>query len=284
MSQPNSKKRSHLVYRIIIAFFLILFAVIVVFPFFWILCTSFKGTQAEIYAFPVKYWPDSPSWANYISILIKGNFGKYFLNSIFTSSFSALFAVTIGIMAGYVIARFSFRGRRAVLFLFLFTQMIPAFMLLAPQYQMMSKLHLINTRWVLILCYTNMMIPFSTVTLRGFFDGIPRELEEAAMVDGCGRIQSLFHIVLPVMLPGISSTFIFSFINSWNELFSAVMFIDVDKYRTIPVALNALILKYDIEWGEMSAGIVISIIPTMVLFAFSQKYIAEGLTAGAVKG
>ena len=141
-----------------------------------------------------------------------------------------------------------------------------------------------DTRWVLVLAYTNMMIPFCTVTLRGFFAGIPRELEEAAMVDGCGRIQSLIHVVLPVMLPGISSTFIFAFINSWNELFSAVMFIDVDKYRTIPVALNALILKYDIEWGEMSAGIVISIIPTMILFAFSQKYIAEGLTAGAVKG
>ena len=272
------------IYRTIKIIVLFVFALIVLFPFFWILSTSLKGSQGEIYKFPVEYWPEHISFANYQSILIKGNFLVYFRNSLVVSSISAILAVLIGTLSGYVIARFEFRGRKFVLFLLLFTQMVPTFLLLAPLYQMMAKANLINTIWVLLLLYTNMMIPFSAVTLRGFFAGIPRELEEAAMIDGCGRMQSLMQVIMPVMLPGIASTFIFAFINCWNELFAAVMFIDVDTIRTIPVALNAIILKYDIKWGEMSAGIIISILPTMVLFSFAQKYMAGGLTAGAVKG
>lgn len=264
--------------------FLALFAVIVLFPFLWILSTSLKGSQGEIYAFPVRYFPDPPSWVNYENMLTKGNFGRYFLNSLLVSSAAAIFAVSLGILAGYVIARYRFRAKSVVLFIYLFTQMIPMFLMLAPLYQLMAKLGLINNIWALIILYTNMMIPFSVVTLRGFFQGVPQSLEEAAQIDGCGRLSALFRVVLPVMLPGIASTFIFAFINSWNELFAAVMFIDVDNYRTIPVALNSLILKYDIKWGEMSAGVVMSILPTIVLFSFCQKYMAEGLTAGAVKG
>lgn len=260
------------------------FALIVLFPFFWILSTSLKGSQAEIYAFPVKYWPDTPSLVNYEAMLTKGNFGRYFLNSLLVSSVAAVFAVGLGILAGYVIARYRFRGKSVILFIYLFTQMIPMFLMLAPLYQLMSRFGLINNIWALVILYTNMMIPFSVVTLRGFFQGVPQSLEEAAQIDGCGRLSALFRVVLPVMLPGIASTFIFAFINSWNELFAAVMFIDVDELRTIPVALNALILKYDIKWGEMSAGVVMSILPTIVLFSFCQKYMAEGLTAGAVKG
>ena len=129
-----------------------------------------------------------------------------------------------------------------------------------------------------------MMIPFSVVTLCGFFDGVPKSLEEAAWIDVCGYLQALFRVVVPVIMPGIAATFIFAFINSWNELFMAVMFIDVDKFKTIPVGLNGLILKYDIKWGEMAAGTIMSLIPTMCLFAFAQKYMIEGLTAGSVKG
>lgn len=263
---------------------LIFFAGIVLFPFFWILSTSLKGSQAEIYAYPVRYWPETPSMINYTNMLTKGNFGRYFLNSLFVSSVASVFSVFLGILAGYVIARYRFRGRQVILFIYLFTQMIPMFLMLAPLYQMMAAFGLINTIWSLVLLYTNMMIPFSVVTLRGFFQGIPQSLEEAAQIDGCGRLTALFRVILPVMLPGIASTFIFAFINSWNELFAAVMFIDVDNFRTIPVALNALILKYDIKWGEMSAGVVMSILPTMILFSFAQKYMAGGLTAGAVKG
>lgn len=258
--------------------------VVVLFPFVWMFITSIKGTQAEIYAFPIQYWPKHPSLINYINMLTVGNFGRYFLNSLLVSTVAGTVSVLFGILGGYVIARFKFRAKNTILFFFLFTQMIPMFVMLAPLYDMMAKLNMINSLWGLCLLYINMTIPFSLVTLRGFFQGIPQALEEAAQIDGCGRLRALFSVILPLMLPGVASTFIFAFVNSWNELFVATMFVDVDAYRTIPVALNSLILKYDIKWGEMAAGTIMAILPTMAMFTFAQKYMAAGLTAGAVKG
>lgn len=263
---------------------LAVFLILVMFPFVWMLLTSLKGSQGEIYAFPVKYLPDPPSAVNYVAMLWKGNFGKYMLNSFFSSTVAATCAVFIAILASYVISRFHFRFKNVLLLFFLITQMIPTFIMLAPLYQLLAKAKMLNDLRSLALLYTNMMIPFSVVTLCGFFDGVPKSLEEAAWIDGCGYLQALFRVVVPVIMPGIAATFIFAFINSWNELFMAVMFIDVDKFKTIPVGLNGLILKYDIKWGEMAAGTIMSLIPTMCLFAFAQKYMIEGLTAGSVKG
>ncbi len=280
-----SKKNGwHYIGQIVKYLVLLMFLLFVILPFFWMLSTSLKADSKEIYAFPVIYWPSHPSLANYIKMFRVGNFGRYFLNSMIVSSLAGLFAAMAGILGGYVIARYHFKLRSAVLFFFLFTQMIPMFIMLAPLYQMLAGMGMINNPITLVLLYTNMMIPFSIVTLRGFFQGIPRSIEEAAQIDGCGRLKSLFSVIVPIMLPGIASTFIFAFVNSWNELFCAIMFIDVDKYRTIPVALNSLILKYDIKWGEMAAGTIMSIVPTIVLFSFSQKYMVAGLTQGAVKG
>lgn len=167
---------------------------------------------------------------------------------------------------------------------FLITQMIPTFIMLPSLYQMLAKHHLLNNIFTLAILYTNMMIPFSVVTLRGFFDGIPVALEEAAWIDGCGYLSGLVRVIVPLMKPGIAATFIFAFINSWNELFMAIMFIDKEDLKTIPVGLNGLILKYDIKWGEMAAGVILALIPTIILFSFAQKYMIEGLTAGSVKG
>lgn len=264
--------------------FLTCYLVIVIFPFVWMLLTSLKPTQGEIYAFPIHYLPKSPSFTNYASMLWKGNFSRYMLNSLVVSGIAGAGAVFIGILAAYVISRFRFKGQGAVLFFFLFTQMIPMFIMLAPLYQMLSKLNMLNSIWTLALLYVNMMIPFSVVTLRGFFSGVSSTIEEAAQIDGCGRLRALFNVIVPIMLPGIAATFIFAFINSWNELFMAIMFIDVDKFKTIPVGLNALILKYDIKWGEMSAGAIMALVPTIILFSFAQKYMVEGLSSGAVKG
>jgi len=270
--------------KIIKYLFMAFYLVVVLFPFYWILITSLKSSQVEIYAYPIRYWPETPSLINYINVIQKDNFGRYFLNSAFVSILAGVFAVTIGTFCSYVLARFKFMARGPLLFFFLFTQMIPSFLTLAPLYQMMSSWGMTNNRMSLVILYTNMMIPFSVVTLRGFFQGVPRSIEEAAQIDGCNRLQALFIVILPIILPGLASTLIFAFVNSWNELFMAIMFIDDNALKTLPVALNGLILKYDIEWGQLAAGTVISIIPTMVLFGFSQKYMASGLTAGAVKG
>lgn len=276
------QKRSILsVFKFIV---LALFLVVVMFPFVWMLLTSLKGSQGEIYAFPVKYLPNPVSLVNYTSMLWKGSFGTYMLNSLFVSAIAATCAVFIAVLSAYVISRFHLKHKNLVMMFFLVTQMFPTFIMLAPLYQMLSSAGMLNRRTTLALLYTNMMIPFSVVTLAGFYDAVPTSLEEAAWIDGCGYLSSLFKVVVPVIKPGLASTFIFAFINSWNELFMAVMFIDVDKYKTIPVGLNALILKYDIKWGEMAAGTIMSLIPTMILFGFCQKYMIEGLTAGSVKG
>lgn len=276
-----SKKRIWKIFK-----FLILagFLVLTMFPFVWMLLTSLKGSQGEIYEFPVKYLPDPVSFVNYASMLWKGNFARYLLNSFLASMAAAACAVFISILASYVISRFRFRFKNVLLLFFLVTQMIPMFIMLAPLYQMLARVKMLNNLFSLAMLYTNMMIPFSVVTLCGFFDGVPKSLEEAAWIDGCGYLRALFRVVAPVIMPGIAATFIFAFINSWNELFMSVMFIDVDKYKTIPVGLNALILKYDIKWGEMAAGTIMSLIPTMCLFTLAQKYMIEGLTAGSIKG
>lgn len=280
----NTKTLSYRVGQVCKFIVLGLFLVIVLFPFVWMFLTSLKTSQAEIYAFPIKYLPENPSFQNYIDLFAMSDFGRYILNSVIVSVAAALGAVVSGLLGGYVIARYKFKSKKYVLFIFLLTQMLPGFVGLAPLYSMMSKLGLLNTLWSLIISYCCGNIPFAVVTLRGFFQSTPKSIEEAAQIDGCTRLQSIFRVIIPIMKPGIASTFIFVFVNSWNELFTAVMFIDVDKYKTIPVALNSFILKFDIKWGLMSAGAIIAVLPTILLFAYAQKYMAGGLTAGAVKG
>lgn len=186
-------------------------------------------------------------------------------------------------MAAYVLSRFRFRGKKLIMIFFLATQMIPAFVMLGPLRQIIFRLGLIDDLRGLILLYTNMTIPFTVVTLCGFYDTVPKSLEEAAWIDGCGYLKGLRHIVIPVIKPGIVATLIFAFVNSWNELYLAVMFLNSSDNKTIPVGLNSLILSFDIKWGEMAAGTVLALIPTIILFAIAQKYMVEGLTAGAVK-
>ncbi len=262
---------------------LAVYLIFIVFPFVWMLLTSFKGSQGEIYAFPVTYLPKAPSLKNYIAILVKGSFGKYMLNSFVVAASAAAIAEVIGIMAAYVLSRFKFRGKKCVTIFFLITQMIPAFVMLGPLRQIISGLGLLDDLRGLILLYTNMTIPFTVVTLIGFYDNVPKSLEEAAWIDGCGYLKGLWHIVIPTIKPGIMATFIFAFVNSWNELYLAIMFINSDANKTIPVGLNSLILSFDIKWGEMAAGSVLALIPTILLFSIAQKYMVEGLTAGAVK-
>lgn len=262
---------------------LAIYLLFTIFPFVWMLLTSFKGSQSEIYAFPVTYLPQNPSLKNYISILVKGSFGRYMINSAIVSAFAAVIAEIIGIMAAYVLSRFRFRGKKLIMIFFLVTQMIPAFVMLGPLRQIIFRLDLIDDLRGLILLYTNMTIPFTVVTLCGFYDTVPKSLEEAAWIDGCGYLKGLWHIVIPVIKPGIVATLIFAFVNSWNELYLAVMFLNSSDNKTIPVGLNSLILSFDIKWGEMAAGTVLALIPTIILFAIAQKYMVEGLTAGAVK-
>ena len=263
--------------------FLGLYLLVMVFPLYWIVITSLKP-QKDIFSFPLRYWPQKFTLDNYVNIFKISKFHIYIGNSLLVSIIAALIVLVISVLSAYVLARFKFRGHSQVMLAFFLTQMLPGFVALAPLYLLMSKLDLLNTRFSLVLMYTVGLIPFSTIMLRGFFQRIPSSLEEAAMIDGCSRWSALLRVIIPVMLPGIASTFIFAFVQNWNELFLAVMFIDNDALKTLPVAMNSFILKFDVDWGAMSAGAVLSIIPTITIFAFAQRFIVEGLTQGAEKG
>lgn len=263
--------------------YLALHLLVMVFPLYWIVITSLKP-QKDIFSFPLKYWPTNLTFENYVNVFKISKFHVYIGNSLLVSIISATIVIAIATLSAYVLARYKFRGHKQIMLAFFLTQMLPGFISLAPLYLLMSNLNLIDTRISLILMYTVGLIPFSTIILRGFFQRIPNSLEEAAMIDGCSRLTALMRVIIPVMLPGIASTFIFAFVQNWNELFLAVMFIDSEALKTLPVAMNSFILKFDVDWGSMSAGTVLSILPSIVLFAFAQRFIVQGLTQGAEKG
>lgn len=263
--------------------FLALWLVITLFPLYWITVTALKSPGA-IYKFPLQYWPEKVSFENFGGLFGQANFGLYMFNSLLAAGVSAAVVTVISLLAGYIIARFEFASKGAVIVAFLVTQMIPAFIALGPLYMMMTNLNLVDTRSGLILVYIAMCIPFSTIMLRGFFENVPDALEEAAMIDGCSRLGALFRVLVPVMLPGITAAFIFNFVNCWNELFLSVTLINSDSNKTVPTAINGFITSYNIEWGPMSAAAVMTVVPTLIMFAFASKYIVQGLTAGAVKG
>ncbi|MDY0092155.1 MAG: carbohydrate ABC transporter permease [Candidatus Vecturithrix sp.] len=262
---------------------LTLFLLVAIFPLYWIVVTSIKDAT-ETYSFPVSYWPRHPTIQNYLYLFKSMNFGRYLLNSLMAALSAASVALLIASLSGYVMARKSFQGKGFVLFVLFFTQMIPGFMLMGSLYILLAPLRLVNSLGVMIMLYTNMMIPFAAIMMKGFFERIPSSLEDAALIDGCNQLQALFRIILPVTLPGLAATFSFAFVNCWNELFLAMMFLDREMKKTLPVGLNSFIAKADINWGAMSAGAVVALLPTILIFAFAQKYIVQGLTQGAVKG
>ncbi|MEU0370877.1 carbohydrate ABC transporter permease [Streptomyces sp. NPDC006283] len=263
--------------------FLTLWLIFTVFPLYWIAITSFKPAGA-IFTFPLAYWPEDLSLENYAGLFDKSQFGAYLTNSLIVATVAGTVATVISMLSAYVLARFEFRSRTALLMAALVTQMIPAFIALGPLYLLMTDLQLVDNRFGLILVYIAVCIPFCTVMLRGFFENIPDTLEEAAMIDGCSRFGALFRVLLPVMKPGIIAAFIFNFVNCWNELFLSVTLMNSDDNKTVPTALNGFISSFNIDWGSMSAAAVLTILPTMVLFAFASRHIVQGLTAGAVKG
>jgi multiple sugar transport system permease protein len=252
-------------------------------PFYWLLSSSFKQTQ-EIFSLPITYYPHSFTLENYTAIFQIGNFFRYFMNSIMVSILGSGLAVTASVAAAYVMVRFKFKLRNAVLAFFLLTQMLPAFVGLAPTYRMLSNLGMIDKLATLVIINMASLIPFSIITLSGFIESVPVSIEDAALIDGASRVQTLVFVVLPIIMAGVSAVFIFGFVQAWNNLFAPVLFMNRDSHYTIPVALNAMVLKNNIKWAELSAGSVVAIIPTIIMFGFVQKYVAQGLVAGAIKG
>lgn len=265
---------------VVLAFYLLL----VILPIYWMLVTSFKENAEIINTQVITYWPKTITTGNYEGLFGTMNYGVYLKNSLVVTIATAIVVTILAIYGGYGLARFSFKGKGAAILFLLITQMIPSILIIIPLYIVFSKLGLINTHTSLFIYYVVINLPFCVITMRSFFERIPYALEEAAFVDGCSRRQTLWKIVLPVMFPGIVAVFVFAFIGAWNELIAGTIFLNTQSMWTIPIGLKSFVGKYNVDWGSMMAGGALALLPTAIMFVFVQKYIVEGMTAGAVKG
>jgi ABC-type glycerol-3-phosphate transport system permease component len=256
---------------------------LIIAPFLWMISTSLKE-PAEVVLREPTIIPRTFAVQNYVDAFNRGNFGRYFVNSVVVSLAVTLISLVIATLSGYAFARYDLRGGKAILLGILATQMFPAILLAIPLYILIRNLGLLNSLLGLILVYTSFALPFCVWMLRNYFLTIPKELEESAMVDGATRLRALRSVVLPVAMPGIAATGIFSFILSWNEFLYANTFISSADRRTLPVGLQSLIGEFTTDWGLLMAGAVITTMPIVVIFFFVQRRLTQGLAAGAVKG
>ena len=260
-----------------------LFAAYVLAPFAWMVLVSFKP-EYEVFARELSLLPRQPTLDNYRMIFTFIPYPRFFFNSLLVAVVTTLVSTAVSTLAAYSFSRFRFRGRAAIAFLMLATQMFPLVTGIIPLYLVFSRLELINTYWCLFIAYVAFTVPFCTWMLKGFFDTIPREIEEVAIVDGCSRLQVLAHILMPLSKPALVATGVFCFILSWNEFLYATVLTTSDGVRTLPAALGMMIGQGYTQWGGLNAAGLLTTIPVIAFFLYFQRYLVRGLTAGAMKG
>lgn len=260
---------------------LALFFVFTVFPFLWLLLTSLKGSR-ELYEFPVRYLPREATIGNYREVIQMGDFGRYICNSLTVALAGACLVVLIAGMSSYILSRMEFKSKSAVFMIFMMTQMLPSAVGFAPLYILMTRLGMVDRLSTVILILAGGQIPFGTILLIGFMKGIPKALEESALLDGCGRVKTFFLIVMPLAKAGLFSVFIFVFLACWNDVYTSVLYINANARKTLTVAIYSMIGKYDINWGNVAAGTLIAMAPAILLFSFMKEIFVENI-AGAVK-
>jgi ABC-type glycerol-3-phosphate transport system permease component len=253
------------------------------FPFFWMVSTSFKPLR-EIFVSPPNFLPRNFTLANFALLFEQTRFLTYFRNSVYVSTLTVLFTMAIATAGAYSLTRFRFYGREKIASLILFTYMFAPIMIVIPFYVLIKKIGIANTHLALIMAYTAFCLPFSLWLLRAFFQSIPLVLEEAALVDGATRFRAVFHVILPLALPGIIATAIFTFILAWNDYIFVRILITSDNLKTLSVGIADLYNATVIDWGMIMSGGMLITIPVLVFFIFIQRYLIAGWGTGAVKG
>ena len=257
--------------------------VMTAFPFFWMISTSFKSLK-EIFVYPPYLFPKDFTLANFARLFEQTRFLTYFKNSIFVSSSAVLFTMILSSAGAYSLTRFKFYGREKIASLILFAYMFAPIMIVIPFYVLIRKMGLANTHFALILAYTAFCLPFSLWLLRSFFQSIPIDLEEAALTDGAGRFKAVIFVILPLALPGIIATSIFTFILAWNDYIFVRILITSDELKTLSVGIADLYNATVIDWGMIMSGSMLITVPVLIFFVFIQRYLIAGWGAGAVKG
>ncbi|MEN3186074.1 MAG: carbohydrate ABC transporter permease [Atribacterota bacterium] len=264
---------------------LALIMVFTLFPFFWLVFNSFKPSR-EIFTARPTLRIQNPTLENYQWALgPKGaNLGRYLVNSIVAAALAALMTVAFATTGGYALGRFFFPGRESIAIFLILSQMFQGPLIMVPWYKMASSLGIINTRLVLVLIYGTATIPTCAWLMSGFYSAVPKDLEEAAMIDGCSPFMAFFRVILPLVLPGIVATGLYSFIISWNDYQYALILTTSDFAKTVQVGLAELMGFFGkTSWGGIMASGVLSSLPVVILFVVVQRYLVEGLTSGAVK-
>jgi multiple sugar transport system permease protein len=259
------------------------FVAFAMFPLFWLLKVSITPNDL-LYSEGVRLWPSRITFEHYASVVKHTQFLLFFRNSLIVSSATAVLATLVAGAAGYGFSRFHFRGKFFIVGLMLITQMFPLVMIVAPIFRLLSPLGLTNSLSGLVIVYTAFNAPFASFLMQSFFDAIPADLEEAALIDGANRFTALCKIIVPLTLPGLAATIGFVFTAAWSELLFALMLNSSADVSTFPVGLLAFVSKFSVDFGQMMAAGVLALVPVCGFFLFIQRYLVQGLTAGAVKG
>ncbi len=261
---------------------LVVASFVALFPVAWVLLASFKP-NAYIQRSGIAL-VSHPTLDNYRFVLFETNFPRWFLNSVVVAVVTMLLGITMSAMSGYAMARFRFPGKRALMWTFLITQMFPVAILIVPIYTLMSRLGLINTHISLVIAYCTVAVPFCAWMMKGYFETIPVELDEAARVDGLGAFGVFFRVALPLARPGLAVTAFYTFLTAWGEVAYASAFLQSDRKFTLAYGLQQFVPRYNPHWDYLTAAAVLVTIPAAVMFFFAQRHLVAGLTAGGTKG
>lgn len=253
------------------------------FPAVWILLTSLK-TEAELVSKPITWWPRDPTLANYVQAFADQPLLRYLGNSLAVAVLSTILSLVVASLAAYAIARLNLRHRQLILTCIVASSMFPLVTLLVPIFQTMRSLGLLNTYTALVLPYTVLNLPVCTLVLVSFFQSIPRDLENAAMIDGCTRLGALWRVVVPLAAPGVFTAGILAFVNAWDEFLLALSLNASASMRTLPVGITLYQGEFTFPWPIISAALIVAIVPVAVLIAVFQERVVGGLTQGGLKG
>jgi len=298
MSKPRTTRSRGEVRHWPLHLFLILMVGVTVYPILWVFTVAFSGQQnlnfIDVPPDPsvvdrlraIVPLPETVTWSNFVSLFSEQMFARWLLNSVVVATATTVVGVFLACTAGYAFSRFQFPGRRAGLMSFLVSQMFPGTLTLIPLYIIIVQWLGLGSHYLgLVLVYSTTAIPFCVWMLKGYFDTIPKELEESALMDGASTTTIFLRIILPLAKPAVAVTALFSFMTAWNEFVLALVFIDREDMYTAPVGLRFFVGGYaEQQWGYFAAGSIVAAVPVVILFMFLQKYLVSGLTAGAVKG
>lgn len=276
------KKQGERVRLSISYIFIWIMVFLAVMPFIYVVLTALKSSE-QIYD-PDQIIPTYITLENFRQVLFQSNFVRYFMNSIFITVVTTVICMVLSVMAAYGLTRYYIIGSEKLKMAVLMTRMFPGILLCIPFYIIMKQILLIDSYVGLIMMYCSFTLPFAIWNTCAFFNTIPWELEEAAMIDGCGRLRSFFTVIVHVAKPGLFVTALFCFMSSWDEYMYASIFINTTLKKTIQVGMQDFVGQYSVDWGLLMSAVVISLIPLLLFFALVQKNLVDGLSSGAVKG